>query len=253
MAVWDVMRQGDNGDEVRMSGHDSRVDALARVLVMESGVVHKQTYWVSGPPGPALRDEHDLRLYLQRLGHEARSGSWTLSGYLRGLWKVSAPLRHRAELPLDEVAAMFGAAAVTTPPPPDPGWSAAGLALPGHVPAGYPGWERVIKSQVADLEDFAGHPPGEHGRSGTDAPRPAGGGTRATPARWLSLDAADYLERAAAGSRRDPGDDRTPPPQVTIARPAVPPVTGAPVTRATAMRLTWDDLARMAVCGQTGE
>jgi hypothetical protein len=75
MPVWDVMRQGDNGVEVRMSVHDSRVGALARVLVMESGVAHKQAYWISGPPGPAFQTNRDLYLHFLRLGQEARSAA----------------------------------------------------------------------------------------------------------------------------------------------------------------------------------
>jgi hypothetical protein len=246
MPVWDVMRQGDNGDEVRMSAHDSRVEALARVLVMESGVAHKQTYWVCGPPGPALRTDRDLYLHFLRLSHEARSGSWTLSGYLRGLWKVSAPLRLRAELELDDVAAMFSAAAATAPPPFDPAWTVADLALPGPAPAGYAHWERVVLSQLADLEDFVRHPPGSYDRFGRNAPRPVGGGTRATPARWLNFDPAAYLERAVAGSHRgSAGAQRTPPTadETTAPPPGVPAVP----------TLTWADLTRIAVCGQTYE
>lgn len=230
-----------------MSVHDSRVDALARVLIMESGVVHKQTYWVCGPPGPALRGDHDLSSHLLRLARQARSAPWTLSDYLRGLWKVSVPLRGHVELELDDVAAMFSAAVAAAPPPYDPRWSVTDLALPGRTPDGHPGWERVIKSQIADLEDFARHPQGSRGRFGIDAPRPPGGGTRATPARWDSLDPAGYLERALTGLR-GPDDAHRPPPSSTAASPPSGP---PPATESSANPLTWADLAYIALNGQT--
>jgi hypothetical protein len=249
MPVWDVMRQGDNGDGVRMSSHDSRVGALARVLVMESGVVHKQTYWVVGPPGPAYQTNRDLYLHFLHLGQEARSASWSLSAYLRGLWKVSVPLRGRAELALDDVAAMFSAAAATSPPSYDPAWSTTDLALPGSAPAGYADWERIILSQLADLEDFVLHPPGPRARFGVNAPRPPGGGTRATPPRWLNFDPAAYLECAVAGGYGgwDAADG---------ARVPLPNPQGTTTRRSTIRAITtmgWPDLARIAVCGQTYE
>src|SRR5256885_14493162 len=117
MQGWDVMRQGDGGDQDRVSTHDTRVGALAQVLVMESGVPHKQSYWVAGPPGPAIRTNRDLYLHFLRLGRQAKAASWSLSAFLRGLWKVSAALNGRMTLEPDQVAAMYSAAATTSPPP----------------------------------------------------------------------------------------------------------------------------------------
>ncbi len=52
MHTWDVMRQDDLGNTFHVASHDSRIAALAQVLVMESGVPHKQSYWVEGRPVP---------------------------------------------------------------------------------------------------------------------------------------------------------------------------------------------------------
>lgn len=247
--MWDVMRQGDSGDQSRVSTHDTRVGALAQVLVLESGVPHKQTYWVVGPPGPVNRTNRDLYLHFLRLGRQAKATSWSLSAYLRGLWKVSAPLKDRSALDLDDVAAMYSAATATSPPSFDPEWSKRDLSLPGGAPVNYADWELVILSQLADLEDFVAFPPGGLARSGVSAPRPPGGGARCTPARWLNFDPAAYLECALAGAMGgwEPGDG---------ARVPLPPRPGAPplVSRVRPIAsLGWSDLARIAACGQLYE
>ncbi|NVI86921.1 hypothetical protein HUX53_06470, partial [Actinomadura sp. BRA 177] len=148
MHTWDVMRQDDLGNTFHVASHDSRIAALAQVLVMESGVPHKQSYWVEGPPGPAVRTNRDLYLVFLHLGQEARAASWSLSAFLRALWKVGAPLSDRASLEPDDVAAMFAAASTTPPAAFDPAWSGKDLALPGTEPDGYADWERVLP--VAD-------------------------------------------------------------------------------------------------------
>ncbi|OLT22907.1 hypothetical protein BJF79_46125 [Actinomadura sp. CNU-125] len=217
------MRQDDGGNRVRMAAHDSRVSALAHVLAMESGVRHKQTYWVDGPAGPAVRTNRDLYLVFLHLGQDARAASWSLSAFLRALWKVSVPLRDREFLEPDDVAAMFAAAATVAPAPFDPAWSGKDLALPGPEPGGYADWERVVLSQLADLEDFLAAPPGPRARFGVDAPRPPGsgrprrrpsGGTTSTPpptssARSPGASAAG-TPRTARRSRCRPGPVRRP-------------------------------------------
>lgn len=82
-----------------------------------------------------------------------------------------------------------------------------------------------------------------------DAPRPPGSGARATPARWYNFDPATYLECAVAGSLGgwDAGDG---------ARVPLPTGPGEPPARSyvrTITTMTWDDLARIAVCGQMYE
>ncbi|MFC4913865.1 hypothetical protein [Actinomadura gamaensis] len=246
MSSWDVMRQDDAGNEFRVAGFDSRISALARVLVLESGVPHRQHYWVAGPEGPALHTNRELYLHFLQLGQEARSASWSLSAFLRALWKVSGPLRDRDGVEPDDVAAMFTAATLTPPPPFDPAWRTKDLSLAGDEPADHADWERVLLSQLADLEDFAEQPPGPRARFGVDAPRPPGSGRRATPARWYNFDPATYLECAVAGSVGgwDAADGARVP--LDTASAAAP--TRSYVRDITAM--SWADLARIAVCGQ---
>jgi len=250
METWDVMRQDDHGNEFHMSAHDSRISALAQILVMESGVKHKQMYWVAGPPGPFLHTNRDLYLHFLHLGQEARAASWSLSAFLRSLWKVSAPLQGQDTLEPDDVAAMFSAASTTPPVDFDPDWSARDLSLPGEEPDGYGDWERVVLSQLADLEEFLNSPPGPQARFGVDAPRPPGSGRRATPPRWYNFDPATYLECAVAGSLGgwDAADG---------ARVPLPTGTSDPVPARSYVRsltsMTWADLARIAVCGQMYE
>ncbi|GAA3938465.1 hypothetical protein GCM10023085_19860 [Actinomadura viridis] len=246
MHTWDLMRQDDNGNRYRMASHDSRVGALAQMLMMESGVQHKQMYWVTGPAIPAVRTNRDLYLHVLRIGRDAATASWSLSAFLRALWKVSVPLSAHQSLEADDVAAMFSAAAGVAPAEYDPAWSTRDLSLPGGEPRGYADWERVLLSQLADLEDFLASPPGPRARFGVDAPRPAGAGSRATPPRWCNFDPATYLECAIAGSLG--GWDAADGVRVPLAAPGGAPTERSPVRALTT--LTWPDLARVIVCGQ---
>jgi hypothetical protein len=249
MQTWDVMRQDDNGNKYRMATHDSRISALAQVLAIESGPRHKQMYWVTGPSGPAVRTNRDLYLHFLSIGQDARAASWSLSAFLRALWKVSRPLAEQPRLDTDDVAAMFAAAATVAPADVDPAWAGADLALPGEEPRDYADWERVVLSQIADLEDFLVHPPGPDARFGVDAPRPPGSGRRATPRRWYNFDPATYLECAVAGSLG--GWDAADGARVPLPVPDGPPPERSYVHDLTA--ISWADLARIAVCGQVYE
>jgi hypothetical protein len=163
---WQVRRQDDNGNGYLVATYDDRVSALARLLTFEAGQAHKQLYWVDGPATPALRGSHDLCRRLVELGRSMTDAGRTLDEFLRAWWWASRPLAHRNELDPDSVAAMFAVAAQAPPP----------AVLPNRPydpdpPVGYPGWEAVVLSQLADLADF----------------------------RWHSLDPASYLEQAVAG------------------------------------------------------
>ncbi|HTJ66068.1 MAG TPA: hypothetical protein VL551_00940 [Actinospica sp.] len=46
-ATWEVWRQDDNGNRYLVSAHEDEAAARARAAELESGVVHKQTYWVT--------------------------------------------------------------------------------------------------------------------------------------------------------------------------------------------------------------
>lgn len=238
------MRQDDNGNRIRVASHQTRVSALAQVLVFESGVQHKQTYSVDGSGIPQLITNRDLYLHVLRIGRDARAASWSLSAFLRSLWKVSAGLRHHPDLTLDEVGALFSAAASTPPPSYDAAWTSKDLRLSGE-PSSYADWERVLLSQIADLEDFVTHPQRPHAARSVEAPRPQGTGARATPVRWCNFDPTSYVECAVAGAfggwnaadgARVPRADG----------PIQSPIRELP-------KVTWLELSRLLVCGQIYE
>jgi hypothetical protein len=51
-AVFEVWRQDDNGNRYLMSAHPDRASAEAAVAEIESGVQHKQLYFVVERPVP---------------------------------------------------------------------------------------------------------------------------------------------------------------------------------------------------------
>ncbi|MCD0453432.1 hypothetical protein LO762_30250 [Actinocorallia sp. API 0066] len=241
--MWDVLREDGSGNQVRVARHQTRVSALAQVLTFESGVPQTRMYWVDGPPGPQLATNRDLYLHLLRIGKDARAAAWSLSALLRSLWKVGSALRDTARLEPDQVAALFSAAAGSPPPAFDPAWSGKDLSLSGD-PATQADWEKVLLSQIADLEDFVVHPAAPvHGVS--PAPRPYGSGPRAVPARWRNFDPAAYLECAVAGAfggwdvadgsrvPRDGGPSASPVRQLGL--------------------VSWFELSRLLACGQLFE
>jgi hypothetical protein len=151
--VWEVWRQDDGGNRYRMSVHHDRVEALARVLAMEAGVVHKQMYWVEGPPGPICGSNRDLYARLVGAGEAMTTAGRALDEFLRAWWLVSRPVAAQVRLQLDTVAAMVSAAATIDPPPLRSAWRTASYALT-HEPAAYADWEQVVLSQIADLADL---------------------------------------------------------------------------------------------------
>ena len=244
MVTWELWRQDDSGNRVQAGRFDGRIGALARQLGFESGD-RGRLYWVEGPSGPVCTTNRDFYLLVLRLGQATAGAAWSLSAYLRSLWQVSAALRDRESMDLDTLAALLTAAGRTPPPSLDPSWRTADLALGHGVGDGYPSWERIILSQIADLEDFAERPPGPNAHFGADAPRPVGCGPRATSPRWYNFDPATYLECGVAGALAgwDVSDG---------SRVPTPPGTPIPEIR-TIERLTWSDMCRIAICGQLYE
>ncbi|WP_232835941.1 hypothetical protein [Actinocorallia populi] len=227
---------------MKVAGHPTRISALAQMLTLQSASA-QQHYLVEGPGEPELTTNRDLYLHVLRTGRDARAASWSLSAFLRSLWKVSAGLRGSSAPTPDEVGALFSAAGSTPPPPFDPAWSGKDLDLTGD-PAGYADWERVLLAQIADLEDFVTHPQSAAG-TGVQAPRPPGSGARPTPAVWRNFDPASYCECAVAGAfggwHRDDG--------ARLPRPGSP--DHSPVRDLT--EISWLELSRLIVCGQIFE
>ena len=52
-AGWELWRQDDNGNRFLVSVHRDRAEAQTRLAGFESGVVHKQTYWIAEIPSPS--------------------------------------------------------------------------------------------------------------------------------------------------------------------------------------------------------
>jgi hypothetical protein len=53
---WEVWRQDDNGNRYLVSAHTDEAVARLRLADLESGVPHKQTYWVSEKPAIQASD-----------------------------------------------------------------------------------------------------------------------------------------------------------------------------------------------------
>lgn len=250
VADWEVWRQDDNGNRFRVAGHPDRIGALAQMLALESGYEHKQLYWVAGPPQTSCATNRDLYLRLLAEGERMRGTGRGLRQFLLAWWSVSRPLADRERLDLDTVAAMVAAAATVPPPPMPPAWRTTRYA-PVADPRGHADWEAVVQSQVADLADFADQGPLDaYAAFGVTAPRPPGC-RRATDARWYNFDPRGYLECGMAGSLG--GWDEADGTRRAVPGPVVPLTPEPEPGERTLDGLGWDDLARLAICGQEYE
>ncbi|MEO3747224.1 hypothetical protein [Plantactinospora sp. B5E13] len=251
MTQWEVWRQDDNGNEYRVAVHPDRIAALAQLMVLESGVPHKQLYRVAGPSGPVCRTNRDLYRRVLAEGRRMTERGRTLDEFLRGWWQVARPLAGRARLDLDEVAAMLVAAGSVEPPPIRPEWRSTSFEWLTVEPRRYVDWQSIVRCQIADLADFADQGPlPPYAGLGLDAPRP-GGQRRCIGVRWYNFDPASYLECGLAGALGgwDPDDDV----RVELPGPVVPLRPEPGPEEVPVETLTWDDLAEFAVCGQEYE
>lgn len=248
MAQWRLWRRDDNGNQYLIQASEDRMAVLARLLAFEAGHHHKQLYWLTGPAEPTLRTNRDLYVRLLAIGRQLRAGGRDLATFLCAWWHLSRPLADRERLDLDTVAAMILAAATVDPPTWPAGWRTENVDAPQ---GGYRGWVQVIRSQAADLADFTDAGPTDPmAYFGVDAPRPAGA-VRATWIRWYNFDPATYLECGAAGALGGWDEDDS----VRIATPGESvEFKGNPDPGLVSLTdLSWDDLAELAVCGQTYE
>ncbi|MBB5868295.1 hypothetical protein F4553_001674 [Allocatelliglobosispora scoriae] len=192
MTSWEVWRQDDNGVRYRMSTHSDRIDAITRVIVMESGPVHKQMYWVDGPNRPACKTLRDAYKRVALAGQAASAAGRTLTEFLGSWWLVSRPLADLPELDLDTMTAMLTAAMTATPRQiPE-----VRTASPGAA-ASHAEWTQLILAQIADLRELSMTGDlGRYGHFGVDAPS---GLRRGTGVRWFNLDVESYVECGLAG------------------------------------------------------
>ena len=198
MTDWEVWRQDDTGQRYLMTTYHDRVQALARLLVLESGHPHKQMYEVVGPRQPAVTTNRDLYLHVLALGDHLAVTGRALLDYLCAVWTVTRPMAIHDELDGDHFAAVLIASATAVPIRPDPSWRVDDFTTDGPY-LGFTDFTKVVCTQVADLLAFHDTPPGPFAGFGIDAP-PRHDGGRATIPRWCNFDPSTFLECAAAGA-----------------------------------------------------
>lgn len=199
MTEWGVWRQDDNGQRFLVDTYHDRIQALARVLVFESGHPHKQMYEVLGSRDPVVITNRDLYLRMLALGDHLAVTGRALLDYLCALWTVSRPLAVHDDLDGDLLAAVLTASATAVPIRPDPAWRVCDLSADEGPFLGFADFTKVLCTQIADLLAFEEHPPGPFATFGVDAPPRIDGG-RATIPRWCNFDPPTFLECACAGA-----------------------------------------------------
>lgn len=155
--------------------------------------------------------------------------------------------RDRPFLPPDLVASLLTGAITAPVAPFDNTWRTTNFSAAGD---GFPAWEQIILSQIADLRDFAEAAPQPFPNMGVDAPRRPGDGTRANDLRWFNHTVPGYLECAMAGTLGgwEPADGiRSELPGPTLALfPEPKGVVDLPP-------LAWEVLTGFLICGQVYE
>lgn len=231
MTRWELWQQDDGGNRLRLEVFTDRVEALARLLILQCDDTRGRDHWLDGPTEPVCRTNRDLYRRLVREGERMNAAGRSLDVFLRAWWRVSRPLSYRDTLDPDMVAAMVAAAATLEPAPVQDSWRSA--AFDGENGSPYALWEAVVLSQIADLADFAERrPPDGDACYGVDAPR-SRGCRRATPDRWYNFDPNGYLDCGMSGTLGGWSDDVE--------------------DRKTVGHLDWGDLAGLAECGQCYE
>jgi hypothetical protein len=122
MNEWELWRQDDNGARFRIRGYADRVAAFAGLLVIESGMPHKQVYWVEGPRTPACLTLAAAADLIEGLTADREPSP---TAFVAAFQQVGVSLRNDRELSPDTVAAAFRAAWDTATPGPDPATAAA--------------------------------------------------------------------------------------------------------------------------------
>ncbi|MGW1994696.1 hypothetical protein [Embleya sp. NPDC001921] len=138
MNEWELWRQDDNGARFRIRGYADRVAAIAGRLVIESGMPHKQLYWVAGPRTPTCPTPAAAADLIQALAADREPSA---PAFLAAYRRVGASLRDERRLEPDTIAAVFRAAWDTAESGPvhgrgdDPGRERAGGGDPERAPA----------------------------------------------------------------------------------------------------------------------
>lgn len=113
MNEWELWRQDDNGARFRIRGYADRVGAIAGRLVIESGMPHKQVYWVAGPRVPTCPTPADAADLIEALSATPEPSA---TAFLDAFRRVGESLRDDGRLEPDTIAAVFRAAWDTAEP-----------------------------------------------------------------------------------------------------------------------------------------
>jgi hypothetical protein len=142
MNEWELWRQDDNGARFRIRGYADRLAAIAGRLVIESGMPHKQLYWVAGPPTPTCPTPGDAaeRIAALSADHEPMAAA-----FLAAFRRVGASLCDDRHLDPDTVAALFQVAWEQAEPGPARGCESDGKYTPENEgePAQAPALDRA--------------------------------------------------------------------------------------------------------------
>lgn len=190
-----------------------------------------------------LRTNSDLYLTVVALGESDLAKQRSLDEYLRAFWSAGYDYCDAEELTLSEFVELVTRALDGPAPPFERYWAREDLSVTdGDDP--FTVWARTLRAQICDLRELtaAGLYENSNRYLGVRAPRPHGVDRRPIPERWCNFDITSYLECGVEGSF---GGWR---PEFDGALVDTEPGDSRPLDR-----LTWTDLTRFTVCGQSYE
>jgi hypothetical protein len=190
-----------------------------------------------------LRTNSDLYLAVVTLGKSEPAQLRTLDEFLRAFWLAGYDHREQGSLSPAEFLGLLTTALDGPVPAFDPFWAKEDLSLTDGVDA-FTIWARTLRAQICDIRELsvAGLYQNLNRHHGVTAPRPNGVEQRPTPVTWYNFDVPSYLECGVEGSF---GGWR---PEFDGAV-----VDGEPCEPLQLSRLTWTELTKFTVCGQSYE
>jgi hypothetical protein len=190
-----------------------------------------------------LRTNSDLYQTVVTLGESKHARERSLEEYLRALWSAGYDHSSTGSLSLAEFVWLLTSALDGPVPPFDPFWAKEDLSLTDGADS-FTIWARTLRGQICDLRELASDGLYENPNRylGVEAPRPNGTDRRPTSPRWYNFDIESYLECGVEGAF---GGWR---PEFEGAVVDDEPADAMPLDR-----LTWADLTKFVVCGQSYE